>query len=94
MVWEPTASAAVVNVALPLVTEPLPSNVVPSMKFTFPVAAAAVDPPAETVAVNVIDCPNAEGATEELTVVVVATLLTTWVTAWLEVLVVKLASPL
>ena len=94
MVWEPTASAAVVNVALPLATGPLPSAVVPSMKFTLPVAAPAVDAPAETVAVKVIDCPNADGVTEELTAVVVATLLTTWVRAWLEVLVVKLASPL
>ena len=86
MLCEPMASVEVVKVAVPPVSVPLPSAVVPSMKFTLPVAVPAPGPLAETVAVKVTDCPNAEGLSEETTFVVVASLLTTWVTAWLEVL--------
>ena len=63
------------------------------MKFTLPVAVPEPGAVAETVAVKVIDWPKVEGLAEEATVVVVAAWLTTWVAAWLEVLVVKLASP-
>jgi hypothetical protein len=47
---------------------------------------------AATVAVNVTPCPKTDGFTEEVTVVEVFALLTTWLNATL-VLVLKLVSP-
>ena len=91
--WEPTASVDALKVAVPLVSDTDFSVVVPSMKLTFPVAAPAVAPPAETVAVKVTDCPNTDGLGEEATLVAVVALLTTCVTAVAEVLPPKLASP-
>ena len=49
--WDPRANDDVVKVALPLLTFPVPSVVLPSLKVTFPVAAAG------TVAVNVTEDP-------------------------------------
>src|SRR5207247_10622347 len=48
---------------------------------------------APTVAVNVIDWPNTEGLTEDVTEVLVPALFTTWAEAMVPVLPLKLASP-
>ena len=51
---------------------PQPLIVVPpSLKFTVPVGVPEPPPLTLTVAVSVTDCPNTEGLTDELTVVVV-----------------------
>ena len=39
MLWEPTVSDDVLKEAVPLVSETLPRDVVPSLKITLPVAA-------------------------------------------------------
>jgi len=49
---EPTASAAVLYVATPLLSVPVPSVVLPSLKVTVPVAVEGV-----TVAVKVTEEP-------------------------------------
>jgi len=49
---DPAIRLDVVNVALPLLTGPVPRVVLPSLKVTVPVAADG-----ETVAVNVTDEP-------------------------------------
>ena len=50
------------NVALPLLSVPVPSVVAPSLKVTVPVGV----PPVEvTVAVNVTAAPNVEGFRDE-----------------------------
>jgi len=61
---DPTASVDVLKVAFPLLNEPVPSVVVPSLNVTVPVAADGV-----TVAVKVTDEPNADGFAEEETLV-------------------------
>ena len=58
---DPTANDDVLKVAVPLVSETLPKDVVPSMKVTLPVGMPAPGEAAETVAVKVTDCPNTEG---------------------------------
>jgi hypothetical protein len=66
----PFCSAAVVKVATPLLlSAPVPRVVDPDLKVTDPVGV----PPAEvTAAVKVTDCLNADGLSDELSVVVVA----------------------
>lgn len=60
MVWLPTASALVANVATPLVTvTPLARTVLPSLNDAVPAAAGV------TVAVNVTLCPVVAGLSEE-----------------------------
>ena len=65
---EATESAAVANVPTPdPFSVPVPSVVAPSLKVTVPVG---VPPAPVTVAVNVTDCPNTEGFSEDVSVVV------------------------
>jgi hypothetical protein len=68
---DPTERAAVVNVAFWPLSIPVPIGVVPSMNVTVPVG---VPPPGKTgltVAVNVTDCPNTEGFSDDVMVVAV-----------------------
>ncbi len=90
---DPTANDDVLKVAVPLVSETLPKDVVPSMKVTLPVGIPAPGEAAETVAVKVTDCPNTEGFAAAVTLLVVAALLTTCVKAGLDVLPPKFAAP-
>jgi hypothetical protein len=64
--WEATDSVDVVNVATPALRVPVPRVVAESLKVTVPDAVEG-----DRVAVSVTDCPNAEGLTEEIRVVVV-----------------------
>ena len=65
----PNASVEVLNVALPLLSVPEPSVVVPSLKVTVPVGV----PPVEvTVAVKVTAAPKVDGFSEDFRVVFVA----------------------
>jgi hypothetical protein len=86
---DPTASVDVANVATPELSVPVPSVVAPSRNVTVPVG---VPPVPVTVAVNVTDWPAVEGLTEEVSVVVLAFVFTTWVTTE-DVLAAKLESP-
>jgi hypothetical protein len=54
MLWLPTASVLLLNVALPAESAGLPSVVAPSLKVTVPVGVPAVE---VTVAVNVTIVP-------------------------------------
>src|SRR5581483_11874078 len=92
MAWLPAASVEVVNVAVPLFSVTVPRLVLPSRKVTFPVGVPAPGATALTVAVKVTAWPNADGLTEDVTVVVVLAWLTVCVSV-AEVLVVKLVSP-
>src|SRR6478672_6922199 len=71
MVWLPTARVVVLKAAWPAPSTVTPEArvVAPSVKVTVPTGTPA---PEVTVAVNVTDCPNAEGLGAELSVVVVA----------------------
>ena len=77
----------VLKVAVPLLTLPVPSVVLPSLNVTVPVAV--VD---EIVAVNVTEEPTADGFEDDETVVVVLALLTVCVRAD-DVLLLQLESP-
>ena len=57
---DPADSGEVLNVAVPLLSVPVPSVVLPSLKVTVPVAAEGV-----TVAVNVTEVPYVEGFADE-----------------------------
>src|SRR5579872_1342995 len=76
MVWLPTAKAEVVKVAMPPIMVPLPTGLPPSRNVTVPVGVPAPGATGDTVAVKVVDWPNAEGLVDEATVVVVSALLT------------------
>ena len=65
---------------------------VPSPTLTVPVGVPVPGALAETVAVNVTACPTLAGSAEEVTVVVVGSLLTVWLSA-VEELPLKLVSP-
>ncbi len=65
----------------------VPRVLLPFMNVTVPVALAGV-----TVAVKVTDCPALDGFSEEVSVVVLAVLLTVWVSG-AEVLLANVASP-
>ena len=69
------------------------SAVAPSLKMTLPDGVPAAGVVAVTVAVNVTDCPEHDGLAEEPRAVVVLALLTVCVKL-VEVLVLKLPSPL
>ncbi len=71
---------------------PLPMTVTPSRKFTVPAGVPAPGLTGATVAVKVVDCPKTVGLTDDVRLVVVLALFTTWLTAVL-VLVRKLVSP-
>jgi len=77
------------NVALPLLSVPVPRVEEPSLKVTVPVGV----PPLEvTVAVNVTEAPYVDGFREEATAVELVALFTVSVSAG-EVLPVKLVAP-
>jgi hypothetical protein len=65
----PKGSVVVVKVATPPLRVPVPSVVAPFLKVTVPFGAGPVD--GVTVAVNLTDCPEVDGLTEEVRVVVV-----------------------
>jgi len=65
----PTARAEVENVALPLLSAPVPNTVAPFLNVTIPVGVPLPGATAATVAVNVTDWPNTDGLCEEITVV-------------------------
>jgi hypothetical protein len=75
MAWLPWARALVLNVAAPLLIVPVPSVVLPSRNVTVPVGVV-LPLVLLTAAVNVTLCPNTEGFTELLTVVLVLALVT------------------
>ena len=56
--------------------EQLPITVAPSRKLTVPVGDPAPGAVTVTVAVNVTDCPNTDGLTDDVRVVAVLALLT------------------
>ena len=80
------------EVAEPETNVTVPREVTPSKNSTVPFAVPAPGEPAATAAVKVTDWPKSEGFAEDVNVVVVLALLTTWFTAEL-VLVTKLESP-
>ena len=86
----PLASAVVEYFATPALNVALPSVVLPLLKVTVPVGVPPYLP--VTVAVKVTELPVLEGFAEEASVVVVAAVLTTWLTT-LDVLPVKLELP-
>ena len=90
MEWVPTNRVEVVKVASPLLSVPVPSVVVPSLKVTVPVGVPPVD---FTVAVKVTDAPNVDGFREETSNVEDFALFTVWVSAGDEVLPLKLLLP-
>lgn len=92
MVWEPAVNEAVVRVALPPASVPVPIVVAPSLRVTAsPLGGAPIEE--VIVAVNVTDCPTKIGFAEATSVVVVEAFDMTWERA-VEVLAVKFASPL
>jgi hypothetical protein len=88
----PTDSDDVVNVALPAVRLAVPRVEAPSRKVTVPVGVPTPGETALTVAVNVTAWPDADGFTDEVTVVELLALLTVWVRA-ADVLLLKFVSP-
>src|SRR5436189_134779 len=97
MLWVATPRLAVVKVAWPLLSVPVPKVVAPSLKVTVPEGVPAPGALAVTVAVNVTDWPDTAGFVADDSAVVVATTVggaafTVWLSA-AEVLPVKLASP-
>jgi len=88
---EPCSRGEVATPEAPRV--PVPSEVVPSKKETVPVGVPAPGALGVTVAVKVTDWPKTEGLVADVTDALVASWLTVWVRAGLEVLVVKSVSP-
>ena len=76
MLWLPTASDEIANVAAPAPSSaPVPRTVAPSLNVAVPVGVPAPGAVAETVAVNVVLPPVTVGLTDETTAVLVAALL-------------------
>src|SRR6516164_6764232 len=75
MTWLPAASEEVAKVALPEFNVVVPSVVAPSKKVTVPVGVPDPGATALTVAVNVTDCPRADGFTDDITTVALLFLL-------------------
>ncbi|GAC1515371.1 MAG: hypothetical protein NVS1B11_32290 [Terriglobales bacterium] len=74
MGWLPTGSEDVLKLAVPVLSRaPVPRAVVPDLKVTVPVGVPETE---LTVAVNVTNCPNAEGFSDEAIALVVLALLT------------------
>ena len=93
MLWLPFLSDEVVKTAWRLLLSvAVPRMVLPSLKVTVPVGVPEPGALALTVAVKVTACPSADGLSEEVRVVAVASLLTDSLV--LPELVVKLLSPL
>lgn len=92
--WLPLFKFEIEKVACPDEFKVLePSVLVPSLKVTVPVGTAVPGALATTVAVKVTDWPLFDGLSEDVTVVVVASLFTVWVKVE-EVLVLNWESPL
>jgi hypothetical protein len=91
--WLAVASKALMNVAWPPLSVPVPIIVAPSKKDTVPVGVPAPGALAVTDAVNVTDCPKTLGFTDEPTLLDVVSLFTTCEMAGVEVLPLKLALP-
>ena len=87
--WLATDKVDVVNVALPLLSVPVPSVVDPSLKVTVPVGVPPLD---VTVAVNFTEAPKVDGFSEDVTEVELAAALTVCVST-AEVLPLKLVLP-
>ena len=68
----------VLKVAIPPLRVPVPMGEPPSRKATLPVGVPAPGATTVTVAVRVTACPNTEGFWEEVTVVLLSALVTTW----------------
>ena len=68
----PTASVAVVSDAVPPLSATVPRELAPSKNCTVPVGPED----GLTVAVNVTDCPNTEGSSDDVSAVAVATAFT------------------
>src|SRR6266567_3589136 len=87
MLCVPTVKLEMLKVAWPEeFTDPVPSVLPPSLKVTVPLRAAAPVEPGGvtlTVAVKVTDWPDAEGLSEEETIVLVLALLTVCVSTTL-----------
>jgi len=77
---------------VPALKVAVPSVAAPSRNVTVPVGVPTPGATALTVAVKVTAWPDADGFTDEVTVVELLALLTVWVIA-AEVLELKLASP-
>jgi hypothetical protein len=88
----PTDSDEVVKVALPPERLAVPNVAAPSRNVTVPVGVPTPGETALTVAVKVTAWPDADGFTDEVTVVELLALFTVCVMA-AEVLLLKLASP-
>ncbi len=84
----PTESELVAKVAVPALSVPVPKVAPASLKVTVPLGVPAPGETTLTVAVNVTDCPDTDGLTEDATVVVVLAWLTVCVNVE-EVLVMK-----
>ena len=94
MEWLPLFKFEIEKVAWPDAFKVLdPSVLLPSLKVTVPVGTAVPGALPTTIAVKVTDWPLFDGLSEEVTVVVVASLFTVWIKAE-EVLVLSLESPL
>ena len=91
MLCVPLASVAVVYFATPLLRVTLPSVLVPSLNVTVPPGVPLNC--GLMVAVKVTDSPTVDGFADEVSVVVVLALFTTWLTA-VEVLRLNDALPL
>lgn len=76
--WLATDKVEIANVALPLLSVPVPSVVELSLKVTVPVG---VPPDDVTVAVKVTDSPKVDGFTDEATEVELVAALTVCVNA-------------
>ena len=68
---EPAVSAEVEIEAVPALRVAVPSGVAPSRKVTVPPVGVVGPVTLATVAVSVVDCPNTDGLTELVRVVVV-----------------------
>ena len=79
MLAVPTGKVVVVNLAFPALSVPDPNAVVPFINFTVPVGVPLNC--GSTVAVNVTDCPNLDGFSDDPTVIVVVAGKMTWLTA-------------
>ena len=92
--WLPLFKFEIERVACPDAFKVLePSDLLPSLKVTGPVGIAVPGALATTVAVKVTSWPLFDGLSDEVTVVVVASLFTVWVKVE-EVLILNLESPL
>lgn len=68
----PALSAEVLTAAAPALSVPVPKSVTPSLKVTVPLGTPVAGAAAETIAVNVTDCPVVDGFSELTRLVVVA----------------------